>query len=287
MHISVNGATYHVEVAAAGPPLVLLHGFTGSVATWSPFLADFGQRSTTIAIDLLGHGSSDAPADPARYRMERCVDDLWQIADRLGLEQINLLGYSMGGRVALHLAAAAPERINVLILESASPGIPDAEGRAARIQSDSALAELLDRQGLAAFVDHWERLPLFASQQSVTEATRAALRRQRLDGNPRGFANSLRGMGTGTMEPLFDRLATMHWPTLLVVGALDAKYRALGQAMADAMPTADLHIVPNAGHTVHLEQPEEFARAVLHFLEGQKDRWSRVLAPRSIDPSAL
>lgn len=263
----VNGCTYHVEIGGAGPPLVALHGFTGSVETWAPFRAAFGRRFTVVAIDLLGHGSSECPPDPRRYQMERGVDDLIAIFDQLGLGRVDLLGYSMGGRVALQLAVAAPNWIHTLTLESASPGIRSAVDRMARARADGRLADLLEGEGIEAFVDRWEQVPLFTSQRGLPARVRAALRSQRLRGNPLGLANSLRGMGTGEMAPLFDRLSQVSAPTLLIVGAMDEKYRALGREMAGLLPAATLAVVPGAGHAVHLEQPNAFTRIVLEFLE--------------------
>src|SRR5688572_27719695 len=123
--MSVRGIELNVEVAGDGPALLLLHGFTGDISTWEPFL-DAWKAFKTIRVDIVGHGASDAPADSSRYSMDEAVEDLTAVLDQLGVEKTALVGYSMGGRVALHLALAAPERISALILESASPGIEEA-----------------------------------------------------------------------------------------------------------------------------------------------------------------
>lgn len=261
--VAVNGIRLNVEQAGSGPPLVLLHGFTGSAASWSGYIPAFAERFTTFAVDLIGHGRSDSPRDAARYRMERCVADLIALFDHLGIDQATVLGYSMGGRVALHLALAAPERVGRLILESASPGIADPTERGARIRADDALADAIEREGMAAFVDCWERLPLFASQEVLSADVRQRQRDQRMGNNPIGLANSLRGMGAGAMEPVVARLAEISMPTLLIAGELDAKYVELARMMERVMPNARAVIVPAAGHTVHLEQPETFSAAVL------------------------
>ena len=193
----VNGVNYRVRVAGEGPALMLLHGFTGSLHTWDPFVPSMAETHRVVAVDLLGHGGTDAPREPERYRMERCVDDLVTLLDGLGVGSVNLLGYSMGGRVALHFAAAMPEKVAALILESASPGIADDEERATRVKSDEALADDIERYGVPAFVQRWERLPLFASQRQLPEQVRAMLRAQRLNNRAVGLANSLRGMGGG------------------------------------------------------------------------------------------
>src|SRR5689334_14583758 len=119
--VTINGIEYYVECRGEGAPLLLLHGFTGSSATWAPHVAAWPAR--TIAVDLPGHGKTDAPADADLYCMEATVADLVALLDRLGVARAHVLGYSMGGRVALHLAAANPERVATLILESASPGL--------------------------------------------------------------------------------------------------------------------------------------------------------------------
>lgn len=263
--VPVDGVQLNVEITGEGPSLLLLHGFTGSSAAWRPHL-DAWREFNTIAVDLLGHGASDSPADPERYRMERCVDDLVALLNGLGIERTAVLGYSMGGRVALHLALRAPERLWGLVLESASPGIEDASERDERRRSDEALAERIEREGLEAFVATWEAQPLFASQARLPDAVRHELRRQRLQNDPLGLANSLRGLGAGRQQPVLDRLAELRLPVLLITGALDTKYSGLAGRMAAALPCARLEVVPNAGHATHLEQPEIFDRVVRAFL---------------------
>lgn len=274
MRISVNGITLHAALAGAGPPLLLLHGFTGSAATWRPLAERLAPLRRTIAVDLIGHGLSDAPADPARYSMEHCLADLLALLDALGLARAAVLGYSLGGRVALQLAAAAPERVSALVLESASPGLASATERAARAAADDALATAIERDGLAAFVAGWEQLPLWASQAALPAELRARLRAQRLANRRHGLANSLRGMGTGRQASLWDRLPALATPTLLLAGALDEKYTAIAQAMAAALPCAQLAIIAHAGHAIHLERFDVFTQQVITFL-ATEDSMSR------------
>lgn len=264
MHL--HNLEFHVERTGSGPPLLLLHGFTGSSAEWAALLPALAPLRTVIAVDLIGHGRSSAPADPARYTMEHCVADVLALLDALGLARADVLGYSMGGRVALHVAAAAPERVGSLILESSSPGLADAAERAARATSDDALADRIEREGLDWFVDHWAAIPLFASQQALPLAERAALRARRRQGSAQGYANSLRGMGTGRQGSLWARLPTLGVPALLVSGALDQKYVAIHDQMAERLAETRHLSVSGAGHTVHLEQREAFAQLVVGFL---------------------
>ena len=266
MRLPVNGIELNAERAGAGQPLLLLHGFTGSTETWAPVLQRLAAESQIVAIDLIGHGQSDAPADWTRYSFERCVADLVELLDTLGIARTDLIGYSLGGRVALHLAAAAPERVRGLIIESASPGLADPTERRTRLASDLVLADEIERAGLEAFVHGWERQPLFASQRSLPAAERMMLRSQRLRNDSRGLANSLRGMSAGRQEPLWERLPGLATPTLILVGELDRKYCELGRQMATDLPNARLEVIPKAGHTIHLERPGHFADAVLPFL---------------------
>jgi 2-succinyl-6-hydroxy-2,4-cyclohexadiene-1-carboxylate synthase len=265
--MQVNGVFYHIARAGAGEPLLLLHGFTGSSVNWNGFVDGFAQEYLVISPDLLGHGKSDSPRDAARYGMECCVADLVAILDALKIVRANVLGYSMGGRVALHLAHAHPERVNALILESASPGIKDAAERTQRVTSDKLLAESIERDGVQKFVEYWSKIPLFSTQARLPESMRVKLKQQRLQNNARGLANSLRGLGAGKQAPLWDQLSRVQMPTLLLAGELDKKFASIAQEMGALLPNADVEIVRDAGHTVHLEQTEEFQERVTKFLK--------------------
>jgi 2-succinyl-6-hydroxy-2,4-cyclohexadiene-1-carboxylate synthase len=173
----------------------------------------------------------------------------------------------MGARVALNLAVNASDRVRMLILESGSPGLADPAERAHRIRADEALADRIEREGVPAFVRAWEQLPLFASQARLPADVRASLRAQRLRNNPRGLANSLRGMGAGRPAPLWDRLSRLEVRTLLLAGELDEKYRDLAERMARLLPAARGAVIPGAGHAVHLEQPAVFDAEVTKFLK--------------------
>ncbi len=274
--ITVNGVAFNAELRAtsrahdeqAAPTLVLLHGFTGSAAGWGAHLDAFASAGLrVVALDMLGHGESDVPADPRRYAIEHCHDDILAALTALGVApgEATLLGYSMGGRIALYTAARSPGYFRRLILENASPGLASAEERAARRASDAALADRIEREGVPAFVDYWEGIPLFASQRALPPERQRALRVQRLRNSPLGLANSLRGVGTGSQPALGDQLSAISLPTLVIAGALDVKYCAIAREMAAALPHAQLAIVPGAGHAVHFERPAEFDALVTAF----------------------
>jgi 2-succinyl-6-hydroxy-2,4-cyclohexadiene-1-carboxylate synthase len=246
--------------------LLLLHGFTGNAATWGDIVAELRPETPCIAVDLVGHGETEHPSSLDHYRMPAAVADLATLLDLLDLPRVALLGYSMGGRMALQFAVAHPERVSALLLESSSPGIADPAERAARVQSDEALAERIERDGIPAFVREWEALPLFRSQTRLPAAVQEAQRAQRLRNSPLGLANSLRGMGAGAQQPVWPALATLRMRVLLIAGEEDRKYVGLARAMEERLRDVRVSIVPEAGHTVHLEQRAAFTATVRDFL---------------------
>ncbi len=264
------GFFINVEVAGAGPAIVLLHGFTGSAAGWGRFGGLLRERLTTVAVDIVGHGQSDKPVALDHYRMPRAVADIVRSVQLAGFESSAWLGYSMGGRTALHVAAAFPAAVERLVLIGASAGIAEAEGRAARVADDERLAGRIIDEGVPAFVDHWESIPLFESQRGLPEELRQEIRTGRLACDPAGLANSLRGMGTGAQEPLHGRLGEFTMPVLAMAGELDTRYVSTARELAGGMPLGRAAVVPAAGHAAHIENPEWCAEEVIAFVLNTK-----------------
>ena len=256
---------------ADGVPVVVLHGFTGSAQAMAPLTERLavGEQPCpalrVIAPDLVGHGGSDSPDDLAVYRVQAMADQVGALADALGCETFHLVGYSMGGRVALALGCVSPSRLRSLTLIGASAGIADPDERRRRAEADQARAERIVAD-LDAFVAEWMDDPLFAGQAALGEAHLRAARAQRLASSPQGLARSLLAAGTGAMEPLHERLADCDTPTLLVVGADDSKFRAIAAQLAAALPRAVLAHIDGAGHAAHVEQPEATAAAIAGFI---------------------
>ena len=263
----IDGLRYALQTGGDGPPILLLHGFTGRGSDWARFLPVLRRGHRTIAVDLPGHGRSEAPADPARGGLERIAADLATLLGVLDAVPAAVVGYSMGARVALRLVLDAPRVVERLVLESPSAGILDAAERARRQARDEALARFLEGEGIAAFLDAWLAQPLFASQAALPASTRANLRRRRLGNLPAGLAASLRGAGQGTMAPLHDRLGEIRVPTLIIAGRLDPAGLERARAIAAAIPDARLAVVERAGHAPHLERPALFRRLVVDFLD--------------------
>jgi 2-succinyl-6-hydroxy-2,4-cyclohexadiene-1-carboxylate synthase len=223
--------------------LLLLHGFTQTGASWAGVVRALAGRYRPLAPDL-GPGPWEAELD----RLEALAPAGAVVA-----------GYSMGGRLALALALRRPERVRRLVLVSASPGLARAEERAERRAADAALADRIERIGLDAFAREWAAQPLFADQP---EAVAALAREDRLRRSAAHHAAQLRGLGTGVMPPLWERLGELAMPVALVVGERDLKFRAIAARMGERLPDARVIVVGGAGHAVQLERPEAVAAAI-------------------------
>jgi len=226
--------------------LILVHGFTQTGRSWQPVLHALGGRYRALAPDLPGHGDF-AARRPASFAA--CDAYLGALA---GDRRITLAGYSLGGRVALHAGLSLGDRVERLVLISASPGLANASERGARAAADAALADHIEAVGLQAFVREWGAQPLFAGMpRGIAELAEA----DRMRNTAEGLAAALRGLGTGVMPSLWNRLEELTVAVDLVVGERDLKFRAIAERMQAALPDARLHVVPSAGHAVQLEVP--------------------------------
>ena len=258
-----DGFRLHVETLGHGRPVLLIHGFTGSIRAWGvDLLSHLARENRVIAIDLLGHGASDVPSDPRRYALREIIEDLTSVLDSLEVERPTWIGYSMGGRVALAAAIERPERVGSLVLESVSPGLKSETERAARRSLDAALAERIVQGGIKEFVAYWSELPIFASQKRLSKTTRRAIRERRLRNSPEGLAGCLVGLGTGSQPSYWDRLHKIPVRTLFISGGQDPKFTSIAARMVQLVPSASRCVVAQAGHTVHLERSHEWLRSV-------------------------
>ncbi len=233
--------------------LVLLHGFGGTRRAWDGVAVLLSTETyLPLALDLPGHG--DAADTPRPISFAGCVEHVLARAP----ERFVLCGYSMGGRVALHVALAAPERVRRLVLVATTAGIEDGDERAQRRRSDHGLADDLERLPYEQFIERWRSQPLFACDPpEVGALARADQRRNR----PDALAAVLRGIGSGEMQPLWSRLSQLDMPVTILVGERDAKFQVLGQRMTEQLPDAQLVVVPG-GHGLPLENPAAVARAL-------------------------
>jgi 2-succinyl-6-hydroxy-2,4-cyclohexadiene-1-carboxylate synthase len=240
-------------------PLLLLHGFTQTTASFDPLRRALRtHRVDADALDLPGHGTGSGP-------QHLVTGDLWAGADALAAAGHRgvWFGYSMGARLALHVALAHPDAVDGLVLLGGTAGIDDEAERAARRAADAALADRIERDGLEVFLHDWLANPLFATLPADPDRVG-----RRATNHAAGVASSLRRWGTGTMDPpLWDRLAEIDAPTLVLAGALDAKFTTLGRRLAHGIgPNARFATVDGAGHAAHSERPGEVARLVADFV---------------------
>jgi 2-succinyl-6-hydroxy-2,4-cyclohexadiene-1-carboxylate synthase len=236
--------------AIDSPALLALHGFTGCAGFWAPFAKDVAPGWHVLAPDLPGHGATGDPF--AGNDMAAEADSLANQLDG----PVTVLGYSLGGRLALHLALRHPALVRRLVLVGASAGLESPDARAERREADARWIRMLREDGLDAFLAAWEAQPLFATQAEAAPERLAWLRDLRCANRAEGLARSLEAFGLGTQDWLAPALATCAVPTTWVAGERDAKFSAIARDMAALMPHAEAVIVPGAGHNVVFERPE-------------------------------
>jgi 2-succinyl-6-hydroxy-2,4-cyclohexadiene-1-carboxylate synthase len=249
-----------------GSPVVVLHGFAGSAAAMFGVTDALAPHHEVMTIDLVGHGRSPKPEGAAHYEHERVVEALDDVIVDTGLARTHLLGYSMGGRIALSYAVAHRDRLRSVVLVSASAGIADATLRAKRRRDDEALADRIEQEGLGWFVDYWMRLPLLQPRSELGASLSARARSQRMDNDPHALANVLRGLGPGVLPSALDHLDDLDLPVAVIAGEHDMRYRAVAADLVGRLHRGVHHVVPDAGHAPQLDNPTGLAAAVLPFL---------------------
>lgn len=243
----------HSEVRGTGTRLVLAHGFTQNTGCWGPFGRLLAGAHRTVVVDAPGHGES--LHDHADLSEAGSL-----LADAGGTG--TYVGYSMGGRMALHAALQRPQEVSALVLIGATAGLDSEAERMSRRAADEVLAARLLADGLPAFLETWLAGPLFASLPAS-----AACREERLRNRPEGLAANLRRCGTGNQDPLWDRIGAIDVPVLLLAGGLDAKFTAIAHRLAESIGSnASVRIVEGAGHAVHSERPEEVSALITEFV---------------------
>jgi 2-succinyl-6-hydroxy-2,4-cyclohexadiene-1-carboxylate synthase len=241
--------------------VLALHGFGGSGASWDDVAAAAGDDLRIVAPDLRGHGTAAhrRPVDLAGV-LEDLRPLLRDAAAASTSGRATIAGYSLGGRVGLHLALAEPDLVERMVLVSSTSGIEDEEERRARRASDEAQAARLEREGLEAFADRWATLPLWDGDPP---AARAAQRAALAAGDAAGLAAALRGLGAGAVPAVGPRLQALAAPLTVVVGARDRRYRAIGARVLGlaAQPAGEV-VVADAGHGLLREAPAAVAAAL-------------------------
>lgn len=255
-------------------PVLFLHGFTGSANDWDFVTENLEEKFTPIFVDLVGHGQSDSPDNPEYYGINFQIELLKNMCDYLDLDKINLVGYSMGGRLALAFATNFRENVESLVLESTSFGIVDKNDRLERIHSDEKLAKQIENSSIGDFIKYWINTPLFDSLNKVEPARLEKLLENKIKrNNQKGLKNSLLGCSTGKMKNYFLELGNLSTDIMLIVGALDQKFVGINTKANSLFTNSELRVIKESGHNVHFEKPKEFLKLLNRFLlnvEGNK-----------------
>lgn len=255
-----------LRVGEQGKSAVLfLHGFLGRKEDWSDVIAHVNSNFTSIAVDLPGHGKNH-PENDSAYSMSGCADTIIALLDELNLASVRLVGYSMGGRLALYLAVHYPDRFSRVLVESASQGLRTSAERKERVEQDKKLATRIDSTPIADFVREWYRLPLFSGLQKHPEKLQELIA-ARSSNLSSGLRRSLTGMGTGAQPSLWESVAAITMPLCIVAGEDDSKFARIAQEMADLCPTAALCILKGCSHLTHIERQDAFVRQLNSFME--------------------
>lgn len=269
--LEINDLRYRIEFPPVDPDkpwCLFLHGFLGSAADFYHISSGITDLVNPLLIDLPGHGETETPTDPARSDTAMLIRDLAEIIETVANRPVFMLGYSMGGRLALHFASRWPEMLKALILESTGPGLPDENERSERRKIDQQRAEQI-RKDLNRFVDEWNKMPLFRATSSLgakrhTEHQLSIIQRQQ---DPEGPAQSLQAFGAGVMPALSNTdLQKISIPVLLLAGEKDEKYVSIQQQMAGDLQNAEIKIIPGAAHRVHIDAAELYVAELRTFL---------------------
>jgi 2-succinyl-6-hydroxy-2,4-cyclohexadiene-1-carboxylate synthase len=261
---------HRLSYTTSGPgehAILFLHGFMGSSDDWREVIDGtdgLDDRFRAVAVDLPGHGGSTSLPETS-YSMEGAAGAVLRTLDGLGARRASLVGYSMGGRLALYLALRHPERCERLLLESASPGLKTGEERALRRQDDEERAKTLETGDFGTFLEEWYSQPLFSTLRPPL--VRDLVERRR-GNDPGELARSLRGMGTGSQPSLWEEIEGLSVPTLAVAGELDEKFSEVAREMEERSPRVRVEVVPGAGHNARIEAPEEYSLLLGGFISG-------------------
>ena len=242
-----------------------MHGFLGSNSDWQNIINYFSLDYYCIAIDLPGHGLSKVDEANNSYNIENTAKYIIELLHKNDIKKCNLIGYSMGGRIAIFLAIYYSEFFEKIIIESAQPGIMNEFERLQRINHDQKLATKLEEQSFSEFLEFWYNQPVFNTLKKHKNF--ANLKKSRLNNNPKNLAKSLLEIGAGVQPSLWGDLKRIKNTCLLIAGEFDTKYQKIFSKMHKEIFSSIFVIIKNAGHNVHFENPEEYAKVIKKFLK--------------------
>lgn len=243
--------------------LICLHGFLGAGTDFEVIVDHYPDHPTLIAPDF-----PDYSRPPTHtFSWDRCLDTLGQlVASESADSACVLVGYSMGGRIALQYAVRHPEHLAGLVLIGTTPGLLHEDERSMRRHSDQTRAEQMMRQTLDEFLNGWFQQDLIQSQRTIPEPYQSRMRNTRYSNDKTALAQALISLGTGTMPSVWDQLTSIHVPSLLVTGAMDPKFHTVAEEMLQKLPNASHASLKDAGHACCFERPDAFANALASYL---------------------
>ena len=247
--------------------ILFLHGFTGSANDWKDIAKVLDKRFNKIAVDLIGHGKTSSPNDINFYMIDSIIDQIEKIIQHLGLKEVILCGYSMGGRIALNFAVNKPNLLTGLILESTSAGIRNKNERDKRKYNDEELASYIENNPIKDFITRWLDQEIFGTLSRFSNEKIKIIKEEKMKNSRTGLANSLRGFGIGVMPYLGSELIKLKIPTILISGGLDDKFTQINKSFRKLFPSANHKIISTSGHNTHLEEPKKFVELVNDFLK--------------------
>ena len=268
--------TYFCKGDLSYPAILFLHGFMGDLTEFELTIADISKQFYCVAINLPAHGEidvikqmTDQIADQDDYyTIQSTANLVIKFLDFLRIEQCFLVGYSMGGRLALYLTIYFPQYFHKVVLESASAGLRTAAEKSDRLAKDQKLAtelEHLKHHDFRLFLENWYQQSIFASLRSHPNFPQ--MLEKRLNNSPAQLAKSLRNLSIGMQPSLWEKLSENEVPLLLLVGELDLKFVQVNQQMQQLCKLSQLQIVPNCGHNIHFENPNLFIEKIQSFFK--------------------
>lgn len=270
MKLDYQGVKLNIEILkpidSTKDFILFLHGFTGCAEDWSDIFEQLPEKYNLIAVDLIGHGKTDAPGNADYYSTESIISQIKFVKDHLTPNKIFLCGYSMGGRASLLFATSHPEDLKGLIIESSSAGIKNEDERKKRYETDLQLVQYIENHKMEEFIEAWSDQELFNTQRRFSNDKLKKLKKKKYTNSKIGMANSLRGFSTGIMPPLQDQLKKIPVKVLLITGDLDSKFTGINARIAKRFLKAKHKIVKNSGHNTHLEEPKRFLEIVTNYL---------------------
>ncbi len=259
--------SYCAEGDPNHPTILFLHGFMGNRFEFKQAIAILSKQFYCVAIDLLGHGQTTAINQRAdqddSYTIQSSANFVIKFLDLLRIDCCFLVGYSMGGRLALYLTIHFPQYFHRVVLESASAGLSSADARSDRLAKDMQMATNLETGDFRLFLDNWYQQPIFANLRSHPHF--AQMLEQRLNNSPSQLAKSLRNLSTGKQPSLWEKLSRNEIPLLLISGELDSKFVQINRQMQQLCRNSQLEVIPSCGHNIHFENPNLFIEKIKTF----------------------